>query len=199
ARIVESLFRLFKQADRVFLILRDEASGRIYPKIIKTRRPDDESTARFSRRIVNMCLENVQALLSDDASGDSRFALSQSIADFRIRSVMCAPLWSQEGTGFGVIQLDTQDRNKKFVQDDLALLLGVANQASIALENAKLHADTLYRERLKRDLELAREVQRSLLHPPPTIRGYDFFAFYEPAQEIGGDYYDFLVMPQGRV
>jgi sigma-B regulation protein RsbU (phosphoserine phosphatase) len=199
ARIVDSLFQLFKQADRVFLILRDEATGRIYPKIIKTRRPDDETTARFSRRIVNMCLENVQALLSDDASGDSRFALSQSIADFRIRSVMCAPLWSQDGSGFGVIQLDTQDRNKKFVQDDLALLLGVANQASIALENAKLHADTLYRERLKRDLELAREVQRSLLHPPPTIPGYDFFAFYEPAQEIGGDYYDFLVMPQGRV
>ena len=93
ARIVDSLFQLFKQADRVFLILRDESSGLIYPKIIKTRRPDDETTARFSRRIVNMCLENVQALLSDDASGDSRFALSQSIADFRIRSVMCAPLW----------------------------------------------------------------------------------------------------------
>jgi serine phosphatase RsbU (regulator of sigma subunit) len=201
SRIVDSLFQLFKQADRVFLILRDEGTPqRLLPKIIRTRRPNDETMARFSRRIVNLCLENVQALLSDDASGDSRFALSQSIADFRIRSVMCAPLWSQDGRAFGVIQLDTQDRNKKFTQDDLALLLGVANQASIALENAKLHEDLLYRERLRRDLELAREVQRGFLPlTPPEVANYEFFAFYESAQEIGGDYYDFVTMPQKRL
>src|SRR5207302_1686657 len=96
-KIVDSLFSLFKQADRGFVILRDEASKRLNPRVIKTRRAkDDETTARFSRHIVTLCMEKVQGLLSDDASRDERFSMSQSIADFRIRSVMCAPLWTQE-------------------------------------------------------------------------------------------------------
>jgi serine phosphatase RsbU (regulator of sigma subunit) len=199
-KIVESLFQLFKQADRGFIILQDEQTKKLIPKAIKTRRAHDETSARFSRRIVNQCLESVQALLSDDAGTDSRFAMSQSIADFRIRSVMCAPLWSQDGKAFGVIQLDTQDRTKKFTQDDLNLLLGVASQASIALENAKLHSDLLVRERLKRDLELAREVQRSFLPTQaPAVDGYEFYWHYEAAQEVGGDYYDFVPLPGGRL
>jgi serine phosphatase RsbU (regulator of sigma subunit) len=199
-KIVENLFQLFKQADRAFIILRDEPTKKLIPKVIKTRRGHDETMASFSRRIVNQCLENVQALLSDDATSDSRFAMSQSIADFRIRSVMCAPLWTQEGSGFGVIQLDTQDRNKKFTEGDLKLLMGVASQASIALENAKLHQDLMVRERLKRDLELAREVQRGFLPlRPPELAGYELFAHYEAAQEVGGDYFDFIPMPLDRM
>jgi serine phosphatase RsbU (regulator of sigma subunit)/pSer/pThr/pTyr-binding forkhead associated (FHA) protein len=199
-KIVDSLFQLFKQADRGFIILSDPTAKRLIPKVIKTRRQLDDTNARFSRRIVNQCMETVQAILSDDASSDSRFAMSQSIADFRIRSVMCAPLWSQDGKGFGVMQLDTQDRSKKFTQDDLSVLMAVAGQASIALENAKLHQEAVARERLKRDLELAREVQRSFLPlRPPAVSGYEFFAHYEAAQEVGGDYFDFIHLPQDRL
>jgi serine phosphatase RsbU (regulator of sigma subunit)/pSer/pThr/pTyr-binding forkhead associated (FHA) protein len=199
-KIIDSLFQLFKQADRCFVILQDEQTKKLIPKVIKTRRPQDEASARFSRRIVNQCLENFQALLSDDASQDSRFAMSQSIADFRIRSVMCAPLGSQTGQAFGVLQLDTQDRSKKFAQEDLRLLMCVASQASIAMENAKLHEDLVSRERLKRDLELARQVQRSFLPTKaPDIPGYEFFSHYESAQEVGGDSFDFIPLPQNRL
>ncbi len=199
-KIVENLFQMFKQADRCFIILREEGTNRLIPKVIKTRRAHEETYARFSRRIVNQCVEHVQALLSDDASSDQRFATSQSIADFRIRSVMCVPLWNQDGGAFGVIQLDTQDRNKKFTQDDLELLIGVAAQASVALENARLHEDQLTRERYERDLALAREVQRGFLPTGyPNVAGYEFFAHYEAAQEVGGDYYDFLSLPPQRL
>jgi serine phosphatase RsbU (regulator of sigma subunit)/pSer/pThr/pTyr-binding forkhead associated (FHA) protein len=199
-KIVDSLFQLFKQADRGFIILRDAATQKLIPKVIRTRRSQDEDNARFSRKIVNQCIENVQAFLSDDAATDSRFGASQSIADFHIRSVMCVPLWTQDGKAFGVIQLDTQDRTKKFTQDDLNLLVGVASQASIALENAKLHQDLVARERLKRDLELAREVQRSFLPTSlPRLPGYEFFANYESALEVSGDYYDFIPLPRGRL
>jgi serine phosphatase RsbU (regulator of sigma subunit) len=199
-KIVDSMFALFRQADRGFIILREEGSNRLIPKAIKTRRPTDEASARFSRRIVNQCLDRVQALLSDDATSDTRFAMSQSIADFRIRSVMCAPLWFQSGTAFGVIQLDTQDRAKKFTQEDLKLLMGVATQASIALENAKLHQDQVARVRLQREMELAREVQRGFLPlRAPVVPGYEFFAHYQAALEVGGDYYDFIPLPQNRL
>lgn len=56
------------------------------------------------------------------------------------------------------------------------------------------------RERLKLDLELARKVQRGLLPPRvPEIRGYEFFAHYESAHEVGGDYYDFILLPGQRI
>jgi serine phosphatase RsbU (regulator of sigma subunit)/pSer/pThr/pTyr-binding forkhead associated (FHA) protein len=196
-KIVDSLFQLFRQADRGFIILREEGSGKLIPKVIKTRRVSDEPNARFSRSIVRQCLETVQAFLIDDAATDSRFGLSQSVADFRIRSVMCAPLCSADGKAFGVIQVDTQDRAKKFVQGDLNFLVGVSNQAAVALENAKLHQDLLARERLKRDVELARQVQLGFLPARlPEVLGYQFFAEYEAAQEVGGDYYDFIPLGQ---
>ncbi len=54
----------------------------------------------------------------------------------------------------------------------------------------------LARDRLKRDLELAREVQQGFLPLQlPQIAGYEFFAFYESALEVGGDYYDFIPLP----
>ena len=199
-KIVDSLFQVFKQADRGFIILRDETGKRLVPKVFKARRAADEANATFSRSIVKQCLETVQALLSDDASHDSRFAMSQSIADFRIRSVMCAPMWSQEGKTFGVIQLDTQDRGKKFNKDDLEFLMGVARAASMAFENAKLHEEQIASERYKRDLELAREVQRGFLpRRVPELPGYEFFPYYDSAQEVGGDYYDFIQVSSQRL
>jgi serine phosphatase RsbU (regulator of sigma subunit) len=69
----------------------------------------------------------------------------------------------------------------------------------IELEDHSRHLE-LARERLKGDLELAREVQRGLLPLRlPEVPGYEFFAYYESAFEIGGDYYDFIPLPRQRV
>lgn len=199
-KIVDRLLDLFKQAERGFVILHDHVTNRLVPKVVKTHRPQDETNARFSKSIVRRCLESGQALLSNDASNDSRFNLSQSIADFRIRSVMVAPLWTAEGKAVGVIQLDTQQPSRKFTPDDLKLLLGVASQASIAVENARLHQEQLANERYQAQMELARQVQRGFLpDKPPRVNGYEFYQYYESAYEVGGDYYDFIPLPGGRL
>ena len=64
-KIVDSLFQVFKQADRGFIILRDESGKRLVPKVFKARRAADEANSMFSRSIVKQCMETVQALLSD--------------------------------------------------------------------------------------------------------------------------------------
>ena len=198
-KIVDSLFQVFRQADRGFIILADE--DKLIPKVIKTRRGNDDASARFSRKIVNRCLDNGQALLSEDASADKRFDLSQSIADCRIRSVMCAPMMGRSsGKALGVIQLDTQDKLKKFKEEDLKLLMAVAGQAAVALENARMHETLIAQAGRDQDLKTAHKVQLSFLPKKlPQVAGYEYFAHYEPAQEVGGDYYDFIPLQANRL
>jgi serine phosphatase RsbU (regulator of sigma subunit)/pSer/pThr/pTyr-binding forkhead associated (FHA) protein len=196
-KIAESLFNVFKQADRVFIIFADE--GKLIPKVIKTRRnTEDSRETRFSRKIVNMCLETGQAILWEDAASGKMVELTASIADVKIRSVMCVPLASRDANqkALGVIQLD---RFKKFSQDDLKLLLSVAGQSAVALDNARMHESLLLRIGLERDLQTARQVQHSFLPKSmPKLDGYLFAAHYESAQEIGGDYYDFIPLLGNR-
>jgi serine phosphatase RsbU (regulator of sigma subunit) len=198
---VDSLFQLFRQADRGFIILRDEDTGQLVPRAVKTRRDRDDTTPRFSRRIIEQCLDTGHALLSKDASIDPQFGSSESIAGCRIRSVMCVPLLARDtDRAFGVIQLDTQDRSKKFTPEDLRLLVAVASQAAIALENARLYQDMRQREQVERDMALARQVQLSILpEQVPQLAGYEFFAHYASALEVGGDYYDFIPLPDRRL
>jgi serine phosphatase RsbU (regulator of sigma subunit)/pSer/pThr/pTyr-binding forkhead associated (FHA) protein len=197
-RITDSLFQLFKQADRCFLIL-EEPSGRLSTRSLRTRQPQDAAEATYSQSIVQRCLHSAEALLTDDASHDPRLISSDSLLALPIRSVMCVPLSTSEGKVFGIIQLDTPQR-KRFTEDDLNLLWGVANQAAMALENARMHGDLLAREQFERDLELAGEIQRGMLPDAvPEAASYEFFAHYAAALTVGGDYYDFVPLPPQRL
>jgi len=138
--------------------------------------------------------------LSEDATADGTVGLAQSIAEFRIRSVMCVPLATQDNKPLGVIQLDSQDRTKKFTQDDLKLLICVANYASIAIENARMHEELVEQNKFEEENRAASRVQRGFLPQRfPEVRGYEFYAHYVAARTVGGDYYDFIPMPDGRV
>ena len=133
-------------------------------------------------------------------SSDVRFKASESIVDFHIRSVMCAPLITSQGEVTGVIQIDTSDQRNRFNRDDLEVLASVACQAAIAVENAELHEMAVRDQKRSRELEVAHDVLRGFLpSPSPRIEGYDFFHFYEPANELGGDYYDYIPLPGRRL
>ncbi len=200
-RIIDRLLELFKQADRGFIILRDEATGQLVPRVSRTRQAGEATaSALFSSHvIVRRCLDGGQAILGNDLP--QQFPESESISALPMRSLMCAPLvWTQDGRAVGVIQLDSQGPKKKFSPDDLNLLVGVADQASIALSNARLHRESLLHQARLKDLELAGRVQRAILpRRPPDITGYEFYAYYHSAQEVGGDYYDFVPLPGGRL
>ena len=80
------------------------------------------------------------------------------------------------------------------------MLAAVASQAAIAIQNAAMHESLLERERVNRDLKLAEQVQKRFLpQSVPAIPGFEFFAHYDPAYEVGGDYYDFVPLPGDRL
>lgn len=199
-KILDSLFRVFIQADRGFVVLRESAEGPLIPKAVKYRRDEADDTVRISKTVVNQAMNTKEALLSADAATDSRFQMSESIADFRIRSMMCAPLIDSAGRALGVIQIDTLDQRSRFQQDDLDVLASVATQAAFAVENAQLHEAAIKQKSYERDLALAHRVQQGLLpSEPPKLASYDFFDFYEPAGQVGGDYFDYIELPDDRL
>ena len=174
--------------------------GRLVPRWSRAWREDATETIRVSRTIVNKVMETQEGILSADVMMDEEFNKAQSIADFRIRSMMCAPLIDSLGNSMGVLQIDTVKQSKRFQQEDLEVLLAVAGQAGIAIDNAQMHESALRQRVIERDLELANEVQHGFLpESRPDVAGYEFFDFYRPANQVGGDYFDYLVLPDGRI
>lgn len=196
--VLDSLFRIFVQADRGFIVLRG-SDGKLMPRWSKFRR-GDQASARISRSILKHVVETREAILSADATDDSRFLMSESIANLSIRSLMCAPLIDAEGNVLGAIQIDTLDQRSRFRDPDLEVLAAVAAQAAIAINNARLYDEALQQRAIQRDLELAKRVQASLLPAKrPTFRGFEFYDYYQAANLIGGDYFDYVELPNGRL
>ncbi len=197
--ILESLFDIFPQADRGIIVLRDPDSGKLLPKALKQRNPNNEEV-RLSRTILQNVISNGQAILSADAATDSRFDMADSIVSSPIRSMMCAPLIGIDGTAVGVLQLDAATTMRKFTPNDLELLASVANQATIAVRNAQLMEAALAEKALQRELEVAHTVQQGLLPAyKPLVTGYEFFDYYAPARMLGGDYYDYVPLSGDRL
>lgn len=87
-----------------------------------------------------------------------------------------------------------------FSPEDKRTLGLFANQAAIALENARLHRQELEKQRMEREMELAAEIQRQILPDvSPDVEGFDLVGRSRPARQVGGDYYDLLRLPDGRL
>jgi serine phosphatase RsbU (regulator of sigma subunit)/pSer/pThr/pTyr-binding forkhead associated (FHA) protein len=197
-KILDSLFKIFVQADRGFVIMRPKPGGPLAPVATKARRGEDEGM-RISRTIVERAMTEKKAILSADAASDARFNMSQSIADFHIRSLICAPMIDSNGEAIGVIQIDTSDQRSRFTDLDLQVLAGVTGMAANAIDNARLHEQVVRQQAMQRDLEVAREMQQALLpKAAPDVAGYFFFQHYQAAYEVGGDYYDYIQLPEDR-
>jgi serine phosphatase RsbU (regulator of sigma subunit) len=198
-QVLKSLFKIFVQADRGFIVMLT-SDGKLIPRWVRLRREDANDTLRISRTIVRHVMETKEAILSADAASDERFEMSQSIADFRIRSMMCAPLLDSEGTAFGALQIDTLDQRQRFTKDDLELLVSTASQAALAIQQAQLHEQAIAQKEIERDMKLAREVQHGFLPDKrPELTNYEFFDYYEPTADVGGDYFDYITLTDGRV
>jgi len=121
-----------------------------------------------------------------DSSFDKKFG-------YRTRSLMCIPIRHKNGEIVGVIQLLNKQPSGAFTAEDQEFLENLSGHMAMALENARLHRAALEKQRIERELEMARGIQRSLLpEAPPIVPGYELAVSNQPCYEVGGDYYDFL-------
>jgi sigma-B regulation protein RsbU (phosphoserine phosphatase) len=199
-KILDTLFDIFAQADRGNILIRDAQQKRLVPVAQKHRHEDNDESVRLSRTILEKVLSDKTGILSADASNDSRFSASESISSLTIHSMMMVPMLNMEGEPFGVINLDTQNPMKRFTDDDLELLLAVANQAAHSYENVRLMQSYLEKVKQDKEMRIAAGVQKALLPETlPTVTGYKFYASYDAAQAVGGDYFDCFMISDRKV
>lgn len=113
--------------------------------------------------------------------------------------VLAVPMFKKEKL-VGVLFMGPKLSEKPFSQEDVDLLTTVANQAGIAIENARLLKEELEKARLENELNVGRRIQQSLLPgESPTIPGLDIAGISIPALSVGGDYFDYIPLDDGRL
>ena len=199
-KMLATLFHIFPQAAQGFVLLKDPDANKLHVKATRIRKGGEADSVAVSMTVVRQAMETSQAILSENVLDDSRFKQSASLTRMKIRSMMCAPLVGHDGAALGVIQIVTRGETDVFSRDDLDLLVSVAAQAALAIENATLHEAMLRQRELERDLEFATQVQLGFLPKSrPRLTSYAFADYYEAALRIGGDYFDYVGMPDGRL
>jgi sigma-B regulation protein RsbU (phosphoserine phosphatase) len=188
-------------AERCVIMLRDD-KAQDGMKIMVARVRGKEETlheVRISHSVMDEVLKNGKSVLTADAQQDPRFA-TQTVMLQGIRSVLAVPLSVDERNIFGLIYADSPTYETTFSEEHLNILTTLASVASIRVENASLLEERLERERMERELELATEIQQRFQpSSPPTMDGYEFQGISFSCYEIGGDYYDFIRRPDGRM
>jgi len=150
-RILEQVCNFFG-ADRGVVLLFNE-SGTLKPRCVRAPKGVNKENIVISTNIMNHVLREKTAILSSDASVDSRFAGAQSIIMQGIRSTMAVPLIHDESF-LGMMLVDSQVAVNAFTERDLQLLSTIANQAAIHIENTELaknmEAEAAKREKFQR-------------------------------------------------
>jgi PAS domain S-box-containing protein len=126
-------------AERVFLMLVDEETGELGVEVARNinRETIEESTFEISRSIVRSVAETAIPVVTTNAQADPRFATQESIISYNLRSILCVPLRIKDSI-IGVIYADNRIVSGIFVDTDRDLLTAFANQAAVAIENARL-------------------------------------------------------------
>ncbi len=206
--ILKQLMHVFQQAERSAVLVLDESTQELTPYSVRYRdQGDDQGDDPLDNRelapgVIEAVVKKRKAvLISERPPGDpdSEIPARQiTMTGVHQGSTMCAPLVAG-GEVLGILQISAGPA-QIFHRDDLDLHAGIAVQAGVALANARMHDRLLKQNRMHEDLQVAEQIQRSFLpRVQPTVPGFSFHAHYDPAYEVGGDFYDFIQLPDGRL
>ncbi len=198
-KILDKAFELVG-ADRGVILLMDD-KAKLQPRYVKTRSGKSDPNITLSNTVMNEVVNNKAAVLSSDATMDSRFNNAHSIIMQGIRSTMTLPLLHSTEL-LGIIHLDSLFTSNAFTEKDLQICTGMAAQAAIAIQNARLasriekEAQTraqigklvpaaVVEQVLKGELKIERGGQQNEVTMLfSDIRGFTSMSHGKPAQEI---------------
>lgn len=194
--VMDAIMQVAK-AQRGFLMIHDEEENSL--QVLVARGIDGETidAEGYSTTIVGKVVETRETLLTNNAEYDNRFAAGQSIIMRGLRAILCSPMLVGDRL-IGVVYVDTSMKAGVFRPDDLALLNAVSGLAARAVENARLYKVAREKGRLEHELQMASQIQRSLLPKVmPRSRAYQIVPHWEAAREVAGDFYDAFELDNG--
>lgn len=149
--------------------------------------------------IAGECAQKRVIINVPDAYADPRFNQAvDRMTGFRTRSILAIPLVDFDGELIGVAQVLNRLSGEPFGADEERIAEALASHAAVAIKRGRLIEDRLMREKLQRDLQVARTIQQSTFPSAwASAPGFDVFACSEPADETGGDAYDVIGMDAG--
>ena len=190
--------RDFLDVEGIALFLLDAATQVLECKV--SAGPVDVTGLRLAvgQGIVGRAVAEDATQLVADASADPRvWRAADETTGFVTRSIVCAPLRTAAGP-IGVIEIVNRRDGKPFTDVDAELLDLVAAPAALAINNARMAGALLEQQRLKREFDLARHLQKSLL-PRRRRDAFPVIGVNRPAHEISGDFYDYFELADGRI
>ena len=146
--------------------------------------------------------ENKKPLIVKDVSKDTRFFSGvDEISGFKTRSLIAVPLMVQDNV-IGVAEVINRADGKNFTNQDIDLFSTFGRQVALAIDNAKMHKLALEQERLRQQLEAAREIQQSFMPqvlPSSSSNRFQLAASNITADAVGGDFYDAILLDDRRL
>jgi sigma-B regulation protein RsbU (phosphoserine phosphatase) len=137
------------------------------------------------------------AIHSERAELDERFPWFRQKM-LQTETYMAVPLHYRQEQ-LGVLALANHEEGKAFSKADFDLVKSVADQAAYSLQHAQIYSQLTEKKKLDHDIEVAREIQRILLpSQAPTVEGFNCAALNIPAQQVSGDYFDFIRVDERR-
>ena len=154
---------------------------------------------KISTTVRDRVLRKKESLLVRDAMLDHSLKAQMSIVEQKVRSMIAVPLQTNDRV-IGLIYVDQPHMAREFTREDLNLLTVMANVAAIRIEHVRLNEVEEAERAMAKDMQQAALIQNSLLPgKAPVIAGLDIAGKTVACRTVGGDYYDFLQFPDGRV
>lgn len=196
-RVMDLLFDMFPQAVVGEILLAD-AQEQLNPVAIKHGREDDSSVITrilvgdsLARKAFHSGLPQLKSVKSGS---------DESVLDVGGSNSLCVPIIGPSHAKLGTILLETDDDHRVFTDVDVELIASIGIVTGQAIEYARAHEATLRLDQTQREIETARQIQmRMLPRQRPSVPGYAFASYYAPAESVGGDFYFWDSLPDGRV
>ena len=188
-RLASVTRRLVEYRTFGILLLNDDTQELEMKTAVRYGDQSAPTRVKMGEGLVGYAAQHKEPVLVSDVSADPRYI--KLVDD--IRSELVIPLMIKDRC-IGVFDLESPDLDA-FKKNDVQILTLLASQAAVAIENARLYETISSNEiRLEKELRFAQRVQVALLPTelPKRIKGVDVAARFEPAYELGGDFYDFL-------
>jgi sigma-B regulation protein RsbU (phosphoserine phosphatase) len=185
-------------AEQGVITLVEEQSNQSMKTLVRTMVSSKEQEHfHFNQALLGWMHLNKKPLVINDPRADERF---KGIPwDDSIHSLLAVPMMAKSELR-GVLTVYNKKDGKPFTEDDQRLLAIIAGQSGQVVENARLYEKEKTLVKMQEEVRLAARIQTELLpKAPPNIAGYEIVGRTIPAQEVGGDYFDFIPVDSNRI